>query len=137
MMMMTCLSLKNCFNAQDGWEKKLCTKEFQQKGSSTGKHEMQVASKKVYWKSIRVFQTLCAILPLKKIFYQNLTNAFFISIYFKYPPPPSWRQPWRGGACPAVKLSIHPIVEFVLYLSVAWRSEKLEYFFSIYAYVRM
>ena len=36
---------KNCFNAQDGWEKKLHTKEFQQKGSITHKHEMQVASK--------------------------------------------------------------------------------------------
>ena len=36
---------KNCFNAQDGWEKKLHTKEFQQKGSITRKHEMQVPSK--------------------------------------------------------------------------------------------
>ena len=36
---------KNCFNAQDGWEKKLHTKEFQQKDSITRKHEMQVASK--------------------------------------------------------------------------------------------
>ena len=40
------------------------------------KYEMQVALKKVYWKNNRVFQTF-AILSLKKMFYQNLTDAFF------------------------------------------------------------
>ena len=41
-----------------------------------------------------------------------------------------------GGVNALLSLSIHPIVEFVLYLSVAWRSEKWEYFLSIYAYIR-
>ena len=37
---------------------------------------MQVASKKVYWKNNSAPNT-CAILSLKKIFYQNLTDTFF------------------------------------------------------------
>ena len=39
------------------------------------KHEMQVASKKVYWK--QSVPNSCNILPLKNIFFQNLEDAFF------------------------------------------------------------
>ena len=49
-------SKKKCFNSKDGSEK------TSYPGISAGgyrwKHEMQVASKKVYWKNNRVFQTL-------------------------------------------------------------------------------
>ena len=49
-------SKKECFNPQDGWEKTsypgISAERYVQK------YEMQVASKKVYWKNNRVFQTL-------------------------------------------------------------------------------
>ena len=80
---MTCLSLtlcknllkpsKKCFSSQDGWEKSSYPGI-----SAEGyrwKHEMQVASKKSYWKTS--VPNICNILPLKKIFFQNLTDAFF------------------------------------------------------------
>ena len=45
---------------------------------------MHVASKKFYWKNQSVPNT-CAILPLKKKFYQNLTvNRLIFQIHLKY-----------------------------------------------------
>ena len=67
-----------------------CKKMFQflrwmKKTSYTGisaegyqrKHEMQVASKKINWKNNKSVPKTCDILPLKNIFFQNLTDAFF------------------------------------------------------------
>ena len=49
-------------------EKKLHTQEFQLKGSSRNMR-CKLLQKKVYWKNWA--PNICAILPLKKIFYQN------------------------------------------------------------------
>ena len=38
---------------------------------------MQVTSKKVYWKKQHNVPNTSTILPLQKIFYQNLIDAFF------------------------------------------------------------
>ena len=68
---------KKCLSSQNGWEK--TSYPGMSAEACRGKHEMQLASKKVYWKNNRVFQTLatyhhwkqqnvpntCDILPLK------------------------------------------------------------------------
>ena len=47
---------KKCFSSQNGWEK--TSYPGMSAEACRGKHEMQLASKKVYWKNNRVFQTL-------------------------------------------------------------------------------
>ena len=66
-----------------GWmEKKLQTLEFQQI------HEMQVASKKVYWKNNRVFQTLGTYHHWKRYFSELNRCIFQISLkYIKFVIP--------------------------------------------------
>ena len=55
-----------------GWmEKKLQTLEFQQI------HEMQVASKKVYWKNNTECSKHLEHITIEKDIFQNLTDAFF------------------------------------------------------------
>ena len=70
---------KKCFNSQDEWEKTsylgIADEGYRQK------HEMQVASKKACWKNKSVPNT-CDISPLKKIFFQNLTCFFQISLKY-------------------------------------------------------
>ena len=56
-------------------EKKLHTQEFQVKGFG-GKMRCKLLQKRSTGKKQNVPNT-CDILPLKKIFFQNLTDAFF------------------------------------------------------------
>ena len=87
---MTCLSLtlrkklqnlqKKGFIYQDGWEKTsypgISAEGYRRK------HEMQVASKKVYWKSNRVFQTLATYCHWKDIFSELNRCIFQISLKY-------------------------------------------------------
>ena len=65
-------------------------------------YEMQVASKKVYWKNNRMFQTLAPYCHWKKYFFrtQQLTEEFFPQqrsfLNFLTPPLPQA----GGGTCP-------------------------------------
>ena len=62
---------KKRFNFQDGWEKTsypgISAKAYWRE------HEMQVASKKVYWKNKWMLQHIA----VEKDIFQNLTDAFF------------------------------------------------------------
>ena len=71
---------KKCFNSQDGWEKTLYL-GISAEGYRR-KHEMQVASKKVYWKSNRVFQTLATYCHWKDIFSELNRCIFQISLKY-------------------------------------------------------
>ena len=77
---MTCLLLtlhkktfkifqRKCINCEDGWEKTsypgISAEGYQRK------YEMQVASKKVYWKNSTVFQTLATYCHWKRCFFRT------------------------------------------------------------------
>ena len=71
---------KKCFNAQDGWGKTSCLGI-----SAEGywqKHEMQVFSKKVYWKSNRVFQTFVPYCHWKRFLSELNRCIFQISVEY-------------------------------------------------------
>ena len=94
------------------------------------KHEMQVPSKKVYWKSNRMCQTLATYCHWKDIF-SELNRCIFqislkyiklvfskITLYTKIKifdplPPPSAKTflkfltcpSWKGGTCPVCRVS--------------------------------
>ena len=89
-------------------EKRLHTRKFQLKGIGE-KHEMQIASKKGLLEKQQSVPHTCDILPFKKIFFQNLTDAFFkyllsilssfilvlwsFNFYFKITWPPPTKLP--------------------------------------------
>ena len=89
---------------------------------------MKVASKNVYWKKQQSIPNTCTILPLKKTFYQNLTDAFFKNLYVSYskyilymvlcsfdfylnyvtPPPPPKKKITQYSTHTEIKISDHP-----------------------------